>query len=132
MFTVISRIVHYGFKNFWRNGWPSAATVAIMVVALSVFLGLIFFNTITEHAVASIQDKIDISVYFKTDTPEDEILSIKDSIESLSEVKEVEYVSSDQALEVCSRVDVRESQDFRATSLETLRRLGIPPGFRRR
>lgn len=29
----------------------------------------------------------------------------------------------DQALEVCGRIDVRESQDFRATSLETLRQM---------
>jgi LysR family hydrogen peroxide-inducible transcriptional activator len=29
----------------------------------------------------------------------------------------------DQALEVCSRVDVRDPQDFRATSLETLRQM---------
>lgn len=29
----------------------------------------------------------------------------------------------DQALEICSRIDVRESQDFRATSLETLRQM---------
>jgi LysR family hydrogen peroxide-inducible transcriptional activator len=29
----------------------------------------------------------------------------------------------DQALDVCSRVDVRESEDFRATSLETLRQM---------
>ncbi|MEK7110729.1 MAG: permease-like cell division protein FtsX [Patescibacteria group bacterium] len=100
MFTVISRIVHYGFTNFWRNGWPSAATVAIMVVALMGFLGLIFFNVITGQAIASVQDKIDISVYFKTSTPEDEILSIKQSVESLSEVKSVEYVSADRALEI--------------------------------
>lgn len=100
MFTVFSRIIHYGFLNFWRNGWPSAATVAIMVIALLVFVGLVFFNVITDRAIASVQDKIDISVYFKTNTPEDEILNIKQSIESLSEVKEVEYVSSDRALEI--------------------------------
>jgi LysR family hydrogen peroxide-inducible transcriptional activator len=29
----------------------------------------------------------------------------------------------DQALEVCSRVDIREPEDFRATSLETLRQM---------
>jgi LysR family hydrogen peroxide-inducible transcriptional activator len=29
----------------------------------------------------------------------------------------------DQALEVCSRVDVHEAQDYRATSLETLRQM---------
>jgi LysR family hydrogen peroxide-inducible transcriptional activator len=34
----------------------------------------------------------------------------------------------DQALEVCSRVDVREAEDFRATSLETLRQM-VVAGF---
>jgi LysR family hydrogen peroxide-inducible transcriptional activator len=31
----------------------------------------------------------------------------------------------DQALEVCSRVDVREAEDYRATSLETLRQMVV-------
>ena len=100
MFTVISRILHYGWNSFWRNGWLSAATVAIMTLALLVFFGLIFFNVMTTSAVASVEDKIDISVYFKTNTPEDEILNIKQSLESLSEVKLVEYISSDKALEI--------------------------------
>ena len=29
----------------------------------------------------------------------------------------------DQALDVCSRIDVKESEDYRATSLETLRQM---------
>lgn len=98
MLTVISRIIHYGVQNFWRNGWPSTATVAIMTLALVVFVGLLFFNYTTDRAVMSIQDKIDISVYFKSNTPEDQILNIKQSLESLAEVQSVEYVSSDQAL----------------------------------
>jgi LysR family hydrogen peroxide-inducible transcriptional activator len=31
----------------------------------------------------------------------------------------------DQALEVCSRIDIREAEDFRATSLETLRQMVV-------
>src|SRR5258708_3227934 len=100
MFTIISRILHYGFKNFWRNGWLSTTTVAIMVLSLLVFSGLIMFGITTNRAATSIEDKIDISVYFKTNTPEDQILNIKQSLESLSEVKAVNYVSSDQALEI--------------------------------
>ncbi len=100
MFTVISRIIHYGFANFWRNVWPSTATVAIMVIALLVFLGLIFFSVITGAAVNSVQSKIDVSVYFKTSTAEDEILNVKQALESLPEVKSAEYVSSDQALAI--------------------------------
>ena len=100
MLTIISRIVHYGFKNFWRNGSISVATIAIMVLALIVFINLILFSVITDGAVATIQDKIDISVYFKNNTSEDQILNIKQSVESLPEVKNVEYISRDRALEV--------------------------------
>jgi len=87
-------------KSFWRNGWLSATTVAIMLLALLVSMGLIIFSYITDQAVASLQDKIDISVYFKTTAPEDEILNIKSSLESMAEVKNVEYISSAQALEI--------------------------------
>ncbi|MEK7193487.1 MAG: permease-like cell division protein FtsX [Patescibacteria group bacterium] len=100
MLTIISRIVHYGFKNFWRNGWLSTTTVIIMVLALSVSVGLILFNVVTKEAAASIQDKIDISVYFKEDTSEDDILNVKQALENLAEVKQVAYISRDQALEI--------------------------------
>lgn len=100
MFTVISRIFHFGFKNFWRNGWLSMATVAIMTLALFVLASLIIFGVITAQAAASIQDKIDISVYFTTNTSEDQILSIQQSLEGLSEVQSVDYISRDQALAI--------------------------------
>ena len=80
MFTIISRIFHFGFKNFWRNGWLTTVTVVIMTLALFVFIGLILFNVVTSAAAASIQDKIDISVYFNTNTAEDEILNIQQSL----------------------------------------------------
>lgn len=100
MATILSRIIRYGLKNFWRNGWVSTATVAIMTLALLVVAGLILFNVITNQSIAILEDKIDISAYFKTSTPEDEILSIKESLESLSEVKRVDYISADQSLEI--------------------------------
>lgn len=99
MLTILSRIIHYGVKNFWRNGLLSAATVAIMVLALLVFSGLILFRVAADAAANSIQDKIDISAYFKTNVSEDQILNVKQSLESIAEVKSVEYVSRDKALE---------------------------------
>ena len=73
MITTLSRIIHFGLKNFWRNGLLSTATVAVMFLALLVSLGLIVFDEITGKAVASLQDKIDIVVYFNTNTAEDQI-----------------------------------------------------------
>lgn len=98
MFTIISRIFHFGVKNFWRNGWLSTATVAIMTLASIGFLGLILFGVVTHAAANAIQSKIDISVYFNTNTSEDEILNIQQSLEGLSQVASVNYISQDQAL----------------------------------
>jgi len=98
MFVTLSRVIKYGFQNFLRNGWLSTATIAVMFLALFVLQGLIIFNIIAKNAIATVQNKIDISVYFKNNIAEDEILKLKKSLEGLSEVKQVEYVSQEQAL----------------------------------
>lgn len=100
MFTIIYRIIKYGFQQFSRNSLLSAATVAVMVMALIVLLGINIFGYLTDETLAVLKDKIDISVYFKTNAPEDEVLRVKRSLEGLPEVKQVEYISRDQALEL--------------------------------
>lgn len=98
MATSLYRIVKYGFQGFWRNGWLSVATTVIMILTLLVFISLIIFGMLTNTAIDILKEKIDISVYFKTTTAEDSILQLKRALESLSEVKNVEYLSRDQAL----------------------------------
>ena len=100
MLTILSRIIHYGFKNFWRNGLLSTAMIAIMTLSLLVFSGLIIANVATDRTISFLKDKIDISVYFKNTASEDSILNIKSALDGLPEVKSVEYISSDKALEI--------------------------------
>lgn len=99
MLTTLSRVIKYGLVGFWRNGWLSTATIAIVFLVLVGFGGLLMFNSLANIVLADIQDKIDISVYFKLDAPEDRMLDLQRSLESLPEVKKVEYISRDQALE---------------------------------
>ena len=98
MITTFLRIIKYGFLGFWRNGWLSTVTIIIMLLALLVFEGLIITNTVANTAVSSLEDKLDISIYFKSETPEDEILRLKKSLEGLAETKSIEYISKDEAL----------------------------------
>lgn len=100
MLTTLFRIIKNGFLSFWRNGWLSMATLSIIILALLVFEGIIIFNILTKTALTSLQDKIDISIYFKANTPEDEILKTKKSLETLAEVKNIEYIPRDKALEI--------------------------------
>lgn len=98
MIVTLSRIIKYGWQGFLRNGLLSFSTISIMFLSSLVFTGLLLLNVVGKSAVVSIQDKIDISVYFKSNVSEDSVLNIKRTIENLSEVKSVEYVSRDQAL----------------------------------
>lgn len=94
----IKRITKSGFVNFWRNGWVSLATVLIMVVTLFVIGSLIFDRAILMSALEEIQNKVDISIYFKTDANENDIMALKNSISKLGEVKEIIYISKDDAI----------------------------------
>lgn len=122
MFVKITRIIKYGFSSFLRNGWLSASTIGIMILALVVFEGLILFNVVAKGAVQSLQDKIDISVYFKSNVSEDSILNIKRSLEGLTEVKAVDYISRDQAL-----INFKEAHASDQVITETLDQLDENP-----
>jgi len=122
MFVKILRIIKYGFNNFFRNGWLSVSTIGIMVLALVVFESLILFNIIANGAVESLQNKIDISVYFKSNVAEDSILNIKRSLEGLTEVETVHYVSRDEAL-----AEFRERHEGDEVIMQTLDQLDENP-----
>ncbi|HOB90227.1 MAG TPA: permease-like cell division protein FtsX, partial [Candidatus Colwellbacteria bacterium] len=100
MFTTLARIIKYGFQNFWRNGLVSFATILVLLLAVIVFQGMMLFGEIGRQAIDAVQDKIDISVYFVSNAPEDEILRLKEALLTLSEVKSVDYVSKEEALEL--------------------------------
>lgn len=98
LLTTLSRVIKYGLLAFRRNGLQSTATIAILFLVLLGFASLLIFNSVTNMILNDIQDKVDISVYFKTDAPEDSILEVQRSLESLPEIKSVDYISKDQAL----------------------------------
>ena len=96
--TKLFRTIKYGFVRFWRDGSLSTATVAIVFLVLIGFGGLLIFNSVANQTLGYIQDKVDISVYFKPDANEDEIIRMQKSLQQMTEVRSVEYVSKDQAL----------------------------------
>lgn len=99
IWTNTKRIIRTGFINFWRNGFISLASIVVVTMSLVVFTSLIFFNILLTTYVNEVKERVDINVYFALNSPEQEILSLKQSLEGLPEVARVEYVSREQALE---------------------------------
>jgi cell division transport system permease protein len=98
LMTKLKRVVRTGFFNFWRNGTVSLASVLVMMVTLMV-IGLISFSgAILESSLSELKNKIDINVTFVPSAPEEEILRIKQSLESLPEVFLVTYATREETL----------------------------------
>lgn len=94
----LKRIIRNGIINFWRNGLVSFATILVMVLTLFMVGSLLFFNVMLNSALLTLEDKVDISVYFKTGAEVGEIASLQSSLIKLPQVKKIEYISSEQAL----------------------------------
>ena len=116
------RIIKWAFKNFWRNGWLSTATVSIMVLTLLVITALLMVNIVANAVLGNLEKKIDISVYFKLGTPEEEILNVKTQLEELEEVEGVVYISQDEAL-----VKFKEKHKDNPVLIQSLEELDTNP-----
>lgn len=93
------RIIKSGLNNFLRNLTLAVAAIAVMVITLSIILFSVITNATFANTVDQITDKIDISVYLKDDvsvTKREELIS---QFKALENVKSVDFVSKDQALE---------------------------------
>jgi cell division transport system permease protein len=122
MMEAFRRIVKWGLKNFWRNGWLSTATVSIMVLTLLVITVLLMVNVVANAVLINLEDKIDISVYFKLQTSEEDILAAKTQLEKLAEVERIEYTSQNEAL-----LNFREQHKDNPVLLQSLDELEANP-----
>ncbi|HEY4528546.1 MAG TPA: permease-like cell division protein FtsX [Candidatus Paceibacterota bacterium] len=95
----MKRVLRAGFFDFWRDTTVSLASVLVMTVTLLFISATVFAGALLDTTLAELRDKIDVNVTFVTTAPEDEILRIKDSLDSLPEVLLVTYVTREEALE---------------------------------
>jgi len=92
------RILKAGWQNFSRDGGIAVATIFILVLAIFLVSTIFLSKDISQFLIASLQEKADISVYFKEFVLEDDILKIKEKLSQVPEVKNVEYVSKEEAI----------------------------------
>ncbi|MEA2113081.1 MAG: permease-like cell division protein FtsX [Patescibacteria group bacterium] len=98
MITSLIRVSKSGWLSFWRNKWLSSAAILIMSLTIFSITSLLLANVLINALTENLEDKIDISVYFQLTADEDEILLARNELIKLSEVRSVEYVSTDEAL----------------------------------
>jgi len=75
----------------------SIATILVFVLTLTMINLLIVVHVLTQTAVQQVEDRIDVSVYFKRGTSEPTILEAREYLLGLSQVRSAQYVSSEEA-----------------------------------
>ncbi|OGN33919.1 MAG: hypothetical protein A3I39_01510 [Candidatus Yanofskybacteria bacterium RIFCSPLOWO2_02_FULL_47_9b] len=95
----IKRVFNAGWTNFVRNSYVSFGTTGVMTLVLLLFGGLMVVQYISGQIVTGLENKVDVTAYFKQDASEGDILQVKQNLETRADVAQVTYVSRDQALE---------------------------------
>ncbi len=72
----------------------------ILLFSLFSITSLITLNVVSDQVIKSIEDKIDVSVYFKQEVDESQILRVKADLSTLDEVKKLTFVNKDEALDL--------------------------------
>jgi cell division transport system permease protein len=120
--TKVKRVFRAGLTNFWRNGFVSLSSLVVMFITLFMITSLIFMGAILNYSLREIKDKVDIDVYFTSNAKEADIFSLKKSIETISEVASVVYISKEEAL-----ANFKERHKDDSLTLEALTELGENP-----
>lgn len=97
MFVSSYRVTKFALQNFWRNFWLSLITVSMLLLTLVTINILVVLNVITDRAIESVEDRIEISVYFYDYTEDTAISAAVAYLRGLSEVRDVEIVSAQEA-----------------------------------
>ncbi len=96
---MLTRTIKGGWINFFRNGYLSVAAVSVMLLCLFTVSSLYIIVLTADNVLQNMQEKVNVSVFFKASTEEEIILKAKNDLENYSEIKTVEYITKDQALE---------------------------------
>lgn len=116
------RALKLGWQNFWRNRWLSIVTVLILILTLFLISLMATVKVVADKTLDSVKAKVDMSVYFNPSADKTAVIQLQDRLENMPEVKEVEYISPDDAL-----ADFREKNKDNATIIGALDSLGTNP-----
>lgn len=122
MFIAFKRILRSGWEKFSRDTSSSSAALLVMVIVLSIVTALFFLQGIGSFVIQSMQESIDVSTFLKDSAQTEEISALQQSLSALPEVKEVVYVSKEDAL---AQFMERHKQD--QVILDSLDAIGANP-----
>ncbi|HMM62291.1 MAG TPA: permease-like cell division protein FtsX [Candidatus Saccharibacteria bacterium] len=91
------RMFRYGVNNFSRNAWLTIAATAVMTITLLIIFTTVVAKAVLSDTVGQLRDEVAMSIYLKTDTPDDVGKKLISQVEALPSVRSATFISSEQA-----------------------------------
>lgn len=98
--TTLYIISKMSLLSFWRNRWLSLAGTLMMILTLITISFFLSLMLITNKTTEQLKEKVDMSVYFNESTSKDQIFAVQNILLSRADIKTVDYISKEDALEV--------------------------------
>ncbi|MGN1156798.1 MAG: permease-like cell division protein FtsX [Agathobacter sp.] len=101
-----------GFKNIFRNGMFSLASIATMSACIFMF-GLFYILIANINVmVQSVEEGVAITVFFDAGLEDERIEAIGEDIKKRTEVKEVVFISGEEAWESFKEIYFEGNEDY--------------------
>lgn len=110
------RMFKYGFSSFLRNSWLSVAATLVMTLTLMIILITFMSHHVLNDTVNDLRQKVDMSIYLKTETSNKAADKIIAELKDLESVQQITYISAEQA-----RKNIIEESEGDSTVLEALK-----------
>lgn len=120
--TTFSRVFTFAFQNFYRNAWLSVVTIVILSLTLFMISTLVTVQSLGNQAIDSVLSKVDVSVFFTSETSTQQVESLAEQLRDRPEVQTIRVVSADDAL-----TEFREQNADDPVIQESIEELGLNP-----
>lgn len=122
MLISFTRAWKFAFQNFTRNLWLSLVTVLILSLTLFSITLSAGLTVVAKQSLAAVKDRVAVSVYFIPTAVAEDVQNVQKAVAALPEVKDVRYVSPEDAL-----ADFQERTKDNPLIADTLSALGDNP-----
>ena len=93
------RIISFALQDFLRNIWLSVNTITIITLSILSVNFLIFVTILVNQAITSVENRVNVSIYFKDGVSRDSVEALEKRVEESFSVKFSEIISPEKALE---------------------------------
>jgi cell division transport system permease protein len=119
-----SKVIDTTKKNVKRNRWLSFATIFVSTIVLAITSFFVSVAILGRVAVKYYEQRAQVIIFFKQETPEADTLSLRDKIYDPTLIANIQYISQEDALAIYKE-DFADNPDL----ISTLTADSLPPSL---